>query len=88
MEGASFRSRPCPGANCQDRGPLRSATGGVDAARLARYAAAQLGTLPRYPQKLAFAPLSGRPVWVDDPHFDLDDHLRHAALQPPAVSRT
>jgi hypothetical protein len=42
-------------------GPLRSATGGVDATRLARYGAAQLGKLPRYFQKLAFAPLSLRP---------------------------
>jgi len=64
-------------------GPLRAATGGLDAARLARYAAAQLGKLPRYRQKLAFAPLSGRPVWIDDPHFDLDYHLRHAALPAP-----
>jgi WS/DGAT/MGAT family acyltransferase len=64
-------------------GPLRSATGGLDAARLARYGEAQLGQLPRYRQKLAFAPWSGRPVWVDDPHFDLDYHLRHTALPPP-----
>lgn len=64
-------------------GPLRSATGGVDAARLARYIEAQIASLPRYRQRLAFAPLSGRLVWVDDPHFDLDYHLRHTALPPP-----
>jgi WS/DGAT/MGAT family acyltransferase len=63
-------------------GPLRSATGGVDAARLARYGASRLQKLSHYRQKLAFAPLSGRPVWVDDPRFDLDYHLRHTA--PPA----
>ena len=63
--------------------PLRAPTGGLDAARLARYDEAQLEKLPRYRQKLAFAPLSGRPVWVDDPHFDLDYHLRHTALPPP-----
>jgi diacylglycerol O-acyltransferase / wax synthase len=22
----------------------------------------------------------GRPVWVDDPHFNLDHHVRHTAL--------
>jgi hypothetical protein len=49
-----------------DVGPLRSATGGVDGVRLARYGESQLARLPRYRQKLAFAPLSGRPVWVDD----------------------
>jgi WS/DGAT/MGAT family acyltransferase len=64
-------------------GPLRSATGGVDGARLARYGESQIARLPRYRQKLAFAPVSGRPVWVDDPHFDLDYHLRHTALPVP-----
>jgi diacylglycerol O-acyltransferase / wax synthase len=28
-------------------------------------------------------PGAGRPVWVDDPHFDLSYHLRHAQLPPP-----
>jgi WS/DGAT/MGAT family acyltransferase len=64
-------------------GPLRSATGGVDAARLRRYGESMLGKLPHYRQKLAFAPLSERPVWVDDPYFDLDYHLRHTALPDP-----
>ena len=64
-------------------GPLRSAAGGLDAARLARYGESQIGLLPRYRQKLAFVPLSGRPVWVDDPDFDLDYHLRHTALPAP-----
>jgi len=64
-------------------GPLRSPTRGVDAARLTRYAESRLGNLPHYRQKLVFAPLSGRPVWVDDPHFDLDYHLRHTALPAP-----
>jgi WS/DGAT/MGAT family acyltransferase len=70
-----------------DRGPLRSETGGVDAARLARYVESRLGVLPHYRQKLAFAPLSGRPVWVDDPHFDLAYHLRHTALPRPGSER-
>jgi len=64
-------------------GPLRAPTGGVDAARLRRYCESMLGKLPHYRQKLALAPVSGRPVWVDDPHFDLDYHLRHTALPAP-----
>ena len=41
--------------------------------------------VPRYRQKLAFPPLGlARPVWVDDPHFNLRYHLRHSALPPPA----
>jgi WS/DGAT/MGAT family acyltransferase len=40
--------------------------------------------VPRYRQKLAHVPLGqGRPVWVDDPHFNVSYHVRHSALPPP-----
>ena len=40
--------------------------------------------VPRYRQKLAFPPLeTGRPVWVDDPTFNLSYHVRHTALPQP-----
>lgn len=40
--------------------------------------------VPRYRQKLAWVPLDqGRPVWVDDPHFNLGYHVRHSALPAP-----
>ena len=40
--------------------------------------------VPRYRQKLAHVPYGqGRPVWVDDPHFNLRYHVRHSALPPP-----
>ena len=40
--------------------------------------------LPRYRQKVRFVPGQlGRPVWVDDPHFNLAYHVRHSALPPP-----
>jgi len=40
--------------------------------------------VPRYRQRLAFVPFEqGRPVWVDDPHFNLRYHLRHSALPSP-----
>ncbi|MDQ3934663.1 MAG: wax ester/triacylglycerol synthase family O-acyltransferase [Actinomycetota bacterium] len=40
--------------------------------------------VPRYRQRLAFVPLGqGRPRWVDDPHFNLDYHVRKTALPPP-----
>ena len=29
----------------------------------------------------------GRPVWVDDPHFNLSYHLRHSALPAPGQRR-
>jgi WS/DGAT/MGAT family acyltransferase len=44
----------------------------------------RLHLVPRYRQKLAFVPLGqGRPVWVDDPHFNLDYHVRKTALPAP-----
>src|ERR1700727_1176330 len=40
--------------------------------------------VPRYRQRLAFVPLNqGRPVWVDDPHFNVRFHVRHTALPAP-----
>jgi diacylglycerol O-acyltransferase len=59
-------------------GPAPSA----DAVRAA--IAARLSLVPRYRQKVRFVPLAlGRPTWVDDPHFNLDYHLRRTALPSP-----
>jgi WS/DGAT/MGAT family acyltransferase len=44
----------------------------------------RLHLVPRYRQRLAFVPLGqGRPVWVDDPHFNVNFHVRHTALPRP-----
>src|SRR3954469_15367539 len=44
----------------------------------------RLHLVPRFRQRLAEVPLGqGRPVWVDDPHFNLRYHLRHAGLPAP-----
>lgn len=46
--------------------------------------AGKLGSIPRYRQivrRVAFD--ATRPVWVDDPDFDIDYHLRHVALPEP-----
>src|SRR3977135_211233 len=52
--------------------------------RLEQMVAGKLGLVPRYRQKVRFVPLGlGRPVWVDDPHFNLSYHLRHTALPAP-----
>jgi diacylglycerol O-acyltransferase / wax synthase len=51
---------------------------------LSRMVWAQLPSIPRYRQKVHFVPIAlGRPVWVDDPHFNLGYHLRRTALPPP-----
>jgi WS/DGAT/MGAT family acyltransferase len=40
--------------------------------------------VPRYRQKLAFPRFEmGRPMWVDDPRFNLEYHVRHTALPSP-----
>ncbi|MBO2455196.1 wax ester/triacylglycerol synthase family O-acyltransferase [Actinomadura barringtoniae] len=45
---------------------------------------ARMMLIPRYLQKVVKVPLNlGRPVWADDPHFQLDYHLRHTAVPPP-----
>ncbi len=52
--------------------------------QLEEMVAGKLSLVPRYRQKVRFIPLGlGRPVWVDDPHFNLSYHLRHSALPPP-----
>ena len=44
----------------------------------------KLGLVPRYRQVVKFVPFElGRPVWVDDPHFTIEYHLRHTALPRP-----
>ena len=46
--------------------------------------ASRLQLVPRFRQKLAFPPLNtGRPLWVDDPRFKLDYHVRRTALPSP-----
>jgi WS/DGAT/MGAT family acyltransferase len=46
----------------------------------------KLHLTPRYRQKVRFVPLGmGEPVWVDDPHFTIDYHLRHSAVPAPGT---
>jgi diacylglycerol O-acyltransferase len=46
----------------------------------------KLHLVPRYRQRVRFVPLDvGRPVWSDDPHFDLGYHVRHTALPAPGT---
>ena len=46
----------------------------------------RLHLVPRYRQKLATPPFeTGRPLWVDDPDFNIEYHVRHTALPPPGT---
>jgi len=51
---------------------------------LCEHVAARLDLVPRYRQRLAHTVLDrGRPLWVDDAQFAVEDHLRHTALPAP-----
>jgi diacylglycerol O-acyltransferase / wax synthase len=44
----------------------------------------RLDLVPRFRQKLVFPPFeAGRPLWADDPAFNLAYHVRHTALPSP-----
>ena len=48
------------------------------------YVATLLPRVPRYRRKIRRVPMDlQRPVWVDDGHFNIQYHLRHAALPDP-----
>jgi diacylglycerol O-acyltransferase / wax synthase len=54
--------------------------------RFREMVASKLDVVPRYRQKVRFVPLGlGRPVWIEDPHFNLTYHLRHTALPRPGT---
>src|SRR5688500_18020262 len=44
----------------------------------------RLHLVPRFRQKLAHPPIeTERPLWIDDPTFNLEYHVRHSALPSP-----
>ena len=68
-------------------GPSTDESGGVDFDHILRQIEVGLLRAPRFRQKLAAAPLTGHPVWVDDEHFNLLYHVRHTALPLPGDER-
>jgi WS/DGAT/MGAT family acyltransferase len=50
---------------------------------LRAHVAARLSDLPRYRSRLAFTPLAGHPIWVDDPRFDVASHVHHVSVPAP-----
>jgi len=55
-------------------------------ADFAAHIRSRLHLVPRYRHKLAVPPLeTGRPLWVDDPAFNLEYHVRHSALPAPGT---
>jgi diacylglycerol O-acyltransferase len=66
-----------------EAGPLQTEERGIDIGRIRDAYAAALHKIPRYRQKLLWIPIENRPVWVDDPDFNLDYHVRHVSLPRP-----
>jgi WS/DGAT/MGAT family acyltransferase len=67
--------------------PLRSPGGGIDIERIRALMEAGLYRIPRYRQRLAYVPVFGQPVWVDDARFNLAYHVRHTHLPRPGDER-
>jgi diacylglycerol O-acyltransferase len=60
------------------------ATPGFDPDRFVALIGERLAAVPRYRQKIREVPVRlGLPVWVDDPAFELDFHVRRSALPAP-----
>jgi diacylglycerol O-acyltransferase / wax synthase len=60
------------------------ATPGFDPDRFVALIGQRLAAVPRYRQKIREVPVHlGLPVWVDDPGFELDYHVRRSALPTP-----
>ena len=66
-----------------EAGPLTTASGGIDIDRIRAQIAGRLHLVPRYRQRLGRIPVFNQAVWVDDDHFTLTYHVRHAALPRP-----
>ncbi len=71
------------GVSVFELGNLATEGGGVDFLSIHRAIEGLLHRIPRYRQRLHWTPLTGNPVWEDDPNFSLDFHLRHTALPRP-----
>lgn len=68
-----------------DPGPLSQPDGGFDIDRFRRFVESVLE--PRYRQRIERIPLTGDPIWVDDPRFNLHYHVRHLSLPRPGDER-
>ncbi len=57
---------------------------GFDYDRLVALIEQRIALVPRYRQKVRYVPVNlARPVWIDDPEFDVAYHTRRSALPSP-----
>ncbi|MCC6847457.1 MAG: wax ester/triacylglycerol synthase family O-acyltransferase [Deltaproteobacteria bacterium] len=70
-----------------DAASLSQPDDGIDIDTIRTYIESRLHLIPRYRQRLATVPLGNRLVWVDDEHFNIHYHVRHASLPRPGDER-
>ena len=70
-----------------DATPLRRGDGTLDIERIEEYVLSRLERIPRYRQRLAYTPVEGHPVWIDDAAFNVRYHVRHSRLPHPGSER-
>jgi diacylglycerol O-acyltransferase len=63
-------------------GSLRRPDGAIDIDRIRAFIESRLPRIPRYRQVVSFTPF-GRHIWLDDPHFNLEYHVRCTSLPRP-----
>lgn len=64
--------------------PTRGVASGLTLDELRRTVEPRLAAVPQLRQRVVAVPLGiARPYWVDDPHFDLEFHVREVALPAP-----
>jgi diacylglycerol O-acyltransferase len=67
-------------------GALRRADGALDIDRIRSFIESRLPRIPRYRQVVSFTPF-GRHIWLDDPHFNIEYHVRHTSLPKPGTAK-
>jgi len=86
-----FESETCPlhvsATLVYEAGAMKRKDGGIDVDRYRNATNAILHRVPRYRQKLQWIPVVQHPVWVDDPEFNIDYHIRHTSLPRPGSTR-
>jgi len=70
-----------------DAKPLTLDGGRLDAEAIRRFLDSRLAAIPRYRERLARVPVERHPVWVDDPSFNIQYHVRHVSLPRPGNER-
>jgi WS/DGAT/MGAT family acyltransferase len=70
-----------------ESGSFATEEGGIDIDLLRAFVESKLHMVPRYRQRLAWVPIEGRPVWVDDEFFNIERHIRNIALPRPGTDQ-